>query len=220
MARPRSKPRTESAAGATPYARGERIRRLRESLGLSREEFGTQYEIPSGSMQNWEDARYDGLSKVSANKLINAFRKSGIEVGLDWLLYGEGESPLGPSNFIAATPLASSSEETLIAQELRLFHQHNTETTDMIVADSSMAPAFLLGDWVAGKRYFEKDIEKALHQPAIIQTLDGQILLRIIEKSSQEGFYDLLTMSSATTLKNAKLFSAAPILWMRRKAFK
>jgi hypothetical protein len=171
-------------------------------------------------MQNWEDARYDGLSKVSANKLINAFRKSGLEVGLDWLLYGEGESPLGASNHSTPTPLTSSTEEALIAQELLLFHQHNIETTDMIIADSSMAPAFLPGDWVAGKRYFEKNIEKALHHPAIIQTLDGQTLLRIIEKSSQEGFYDLLTMTAETTLKNAKLFSAAPILWMRRKAFK
>lgn len=220
MARPRSKPRTESAAGATPFARGERIRRLRESLGLSREEFGNQFGIPSGSMQNWEDARYDGLSKVSANKLINAFRKSGIEVTLEWLFYGEGDNPLSLSPNQIPSASFSATEEALIAQELRLFHQHNIETTDMIVADSSMVPAFLPGDWVAGKRYFEKDIERAIHHACIVQTLDGQILLRIIKSSQQEGFYDLLTLNSESVVKNMKLFSAAPVLWMRRKSLK
>lgn len=73
---------------------GIRLKYVREITGLSRRAFGLKYGTSPGTLQNVEDGRYKrGITEKFGMKLINMFRTEGIEVNLDWLLYGEGPEP-------------------------------------------------------------------------------------------------------------------------------
>lgn len=202
---------------ASPKEQGQRILELRRRYGLTREAF-VQHGIPIATLQNWEKVRYaSGLNRKGANRLVNAYASLGVTVTTEWLLYGAGPSPyLNESPEISHG--TSLSKEAKITQELRLFHQLNENVVDLIVPDHAMAPAFLPGDCVAGERFFDKEIEKAVGHPCIIHTSNGQILFRLLEKGDKENLYTLTGFNpKALVILNISLFSAAPILWMRRK---
>lgn len=211
---------------ASSKARGKRLYYLRkELLRLSRESFGEKHNIPVASLKNWEQARYTGLTERGAKKLIPAFQQEGINCTLEWLLYGIGENPASPFpslNQLLNTP--ATTNESIIAQELRLFHQLNDSAVDCIVTDNGMAPCILVGDHVAGKRYFGQDIEHTVGLPCIVQTLTGEVLVRLVKKGSYTERFTLQCTNTNTAIsqpliENVQLFSVAPILWIRRKDF-
>lgn len=213
---------TNSQERTSPQQRGQRIRALREALRLSRNAIGQKHQIAKGTIQNWEDARYGGLSEKGARKLVEAFCAEGINCSLEWLFYGIGEDPLIPN--IATGQLVNAtllSERECIVQELQHFHKHNSDAVDFIIPDDAMAPVFLKGDLVAGKRYFNQDIEKMLGQNCIIQTTTGKLQVRTINKASTENKYQLTTFNQASPqheiLSLEQIFSLAPVLWLRRE---
>ena len=73
--------------------RASRLKSLREMTGLSRNDFHKRYGIPRGTLQNWESARFGGLTMKGAKNIIRAFTAEGINCDIDWLLYGTGSSP-------------------------------------------------------------------------------------------------------------------------------
>ncbi len=74
---------------------GLRLKMLRESVThLSRRAFAKKHGFSPGTLQNWEDGRYDrGIVRKAAEKLLRAFHAEGIDVSLNWLLYGEAPPP-------------------------------------------------------------------------------------------------------------------------------
>lgn len=200
--------------------RAKRLRVLREALRLSRSELGHKYGIPAGSIQNWEDARYGGLSEKGAKKLVKAFQAEGI-VGCDfsWLFYGVGDHPLASEILHHKAGVLALNEDEAIAKELALFYQLNKDVIDCTIADDDFSPCFLAGDLVAGKRCFGKAILKAIGHICIAHLSNDSVLVRLVSEGEQRGRYTLTCLNAETkTIKNAKLFSAAPILWMRRRS--
>jgi len=201
--------------------RAERIRYLRKLLDISREKFATKYGIAYGSLQNWEDVRYGGLTENGACLLVPAFQAEGItSCSIEWLLYGKGEPPARQS-FLDQFLAPKIDDDRILAEELQLFAKLHPNSIDAKVVDDGLSPYLVQGDHVAGEKLFAEDIVKAVGKPCIVQTQAGLILIRKLESGGQAGCYDLVCTNSTTTVspsleKDVKLFSAAPIIWIRK----
>lgn len=208
--------------------RGERLKLLRtELLRLSRNNVAERYDIPAGTIQNWEDARHGGLTEKGARRFIEVLKAQGISCKLEWLLYGIGYPPeqlshrqyrVGSQKTVAAN---QAKELDDIAKELILFYEHHSNAVDLIVSDDAMLPRFLQGDHLAGKRYFNEDINRLLGQVCIIQTQAGIVTVRQLMSGNNQGHYDLVSLNRESTLDeldifDVRIFSAAPVLWIRR----
>lgn len=212
---------SSSPATTTPEARGIRVRHIRQTiLRYTRRKFSERYAIPAPTLQNWETGKYGGLTEKGALKLVEAFQTDGVPCSVEWLLYGIGVQPAGAANLLAHSALSVSQAVT---QELGLFRKLHPNAVDAIVADDSMAPCLHSGDLVAGERYFGEELSKAVGEHCIIQLAAGEVLIRNLQLGKQPGQYTLNGTNPKTKIKNQilpedSLFSAAPIVWIRRMA--
>ncbi len=217
-------------------ARGSRARYIRDKiLGLSRNKFSKRHkdlELTVSTLQNWEDARYGGLTEKGARKLIEAYAREGIQCSLQWLLFGIGDAPPEVRDFnlivenkaTAQFPQSNASlvaDEESIVKELRYFRELHIEAIDAIVNDDGLSPYFEPGDCVAGIRLTGQAINKAIGLNCIIQTHLGQILIRKLEAGTQPNLYTLTCTNHEAQvpepqLFDVKLFSVAPIIWLRK----
>jgi hypothetical protein len=217
---------TEKSLGSAE-ARSERLRFLREEvLRASRAEMEHMTGISDSSIANWEYDRYSGLTDSGAKRIEEACKKLGINCTAKWLLFGTGKAPsatlMTGESLTDLSDLNLTQEET-IAEELKVFHRLNKNAVDFIMQDDSMLPFFRPHDVLAGIQHFSSDIEKAINQVCIVKTLTGQTSVRLLQKSNEVGHYFLscsnLSANAATPAEEAtKLFSAAPVLWLRRKS--
>ena len=77
--------------------RGERIKYIRkELLRLSRNELTRRFNIPTGTIQNWEDSRQGGLTENGAIKFIEILASIGLKCEIEQLIYGIGKKPFPP----------------------------------------------------------------------------------------------------------------------------
>ncbi len=216
-----------SEADPSSLARGRRAKAIRKTLlRYSRRVFGKKYQLSQGSIQNWEDARYGGMSENGAIKLVKAYQAEGVNCTLEWLFYGIGAGPIDiddPEKNVDDQAVISG-EQAAITEELQLFHQHTPNAIDHIIVDDDMHPHFISGDCVAGKRLFDSDIELAAGKVCIVQTSSGKIMLRLFEADPQSNSEYLLfttnpsNKKSKTKIKSKDIFSVAPIIWWRRKS--
>lgn len=203
--------------------RADRIKRLRDATRLSRTKFAEKYAkygVKKTSLQNWEDNRNFGLTEGGAFILLQAFQEEGLKLSIEFLMYGAGTDPIYDS--IPCKTIEKDrqvSEQEHIAEELRLFHQYHVNAVDTIITDDSLLPLLRPGDYVAGIRYLNHEMEKAIGHPSIIQTESGEQFVRVVTCGKDLGYYTLTctnTKTAAATLRDVKLLSAAPILWIRK----
>ena len=215
---------TENNRGSTEE-RSKRVRYIREEiLRLSRTKFSQRTGISQNSLQNWEQGRNEntGVPEQSAKRLLEAFKKEGVDCTLEWLLYGVGEAPNSPfSHLNPLTPPVKLREEDIIKEELALFKTLNGTTLDAVVSDDAMSPCFWPGDIVAGKSFQGDDIKKALGLPCIVQTETGGTFIRLLAEGEKAGLYNLICSNpqamARTSTTNVSLVNVAPISWIRKK---
>ena len=214
----------------TPQARGIRARAFRQALRYSRRALAQKYPfLKEGTLQNWEDARFGGLTENGARQLAKAYNSEGLDCREEWLFYGIGSSPFETSFAVGTTNLRLNQlaepkvdYQTLVTKELDLFHQCYTNSVDAIIADDGLHPGLWLGDHVAGVRYYAENLDQIMHIPCIIQTQLGEVLVRILTPSGSPDRYNLACTNPNTTvsqpiLEDIRIFSAAPVLWVLRK---
>jgi hypothetical protein len=85
-----------------------------------------------------------------------------------------------------------------------------------------MLPHYQLGDYVAGTKRFNEKIKLLVGHDCIVQTTDGQILMRNLQGGPRDDSFNLVPTNLQSKIKNAiiydvELASAAPIIWHRRK---
>lgn len=210
-------------------ARGQRVESLRNLLGLSRRSFSEKYGIPGSTMQNWEDAKSSGLSEKGALSLVQIFKKEGIHFTYEWLMEGVGTGPeiinrvyLEKRGIAAQHHASSEMDDAQIIEELGLFQQHHPDAIHLIVEDDGMLPRYIVGEWVAGRRYYQEAIDNLVGMDCIAQTIEGNVLLRNLRKSLLSQRYTLACSNNETSvirpiLYDVELISAAPVIWTRRK---
>lgn len=210
-------------------ARANRVRSLRKMTQLSRNEFQKRFGIAAGTLQHWEDGQKNGLSLKGAKRLAQVLKQVGIYCTTEWLMHGKGSSPqqLPATDDVLVNPPAKiwsvreDQEAEYIAMELSLFTQHYSEVINTIVSDDAMEPRFTQGEYIAGIRCYQQDINRLVGQDCIVVTTDGELLVRRIKTMEAPGFYTLSCLNLNTTvarpvLYNTELVSAAPIIWARR----
>lgn len=209
--------------------RATRLRQVRKLAGLTRKILKEKYGISANTLQNWEAGKYGGLTVKGAQRMVLAFKQAGIQCTVPWLLHGTGANPAvidlvhteiqeSPAEYLPT----SMAEENAIFNELLVFRSHYDNTIDLLLTDDTMAPHFLSGDFVAGRRRYGAQIAETVGLDCIVETLSGEIYLRRVRPSRQEGRYTLACANihseiSLLMLYDIELYSAAPVIWHRRK---
>ena len=204
--------------------RGHRIRLIRNAIRYSTRKFEANHGVNASTIKNWESGRGGGLTADGALKLIDAFRKEGIDCTLEWLLYGKGVDPISSRqnkvNLESSIYTAeAATPESAIVQELRLFHQLNPGAIDTIVSDDAMLPLLTPGDYVAGIRCFDDEISELVGLYCIVQLQAGPVVVRQLMPGVSADQYRLLANNPNNNDyadQDIKLFSAAKILWIRK----
>lgn len=204
--------------------RGLRARRIREELlRLSRPDIQKRYGIPAQTQQGWEDARYGGISERAAQRLLDVYQAEGLVISLKYLMYGEGENPFTDHDRMLLNMRVNLelTAKEIISQELKLFHKLNKHAVHFIINDDALAPWFMPGDYVAGCWHFDNEIEKTIHCPSIVNMDTGETVVRIVRSGSDVGLYDLVssnpnTLVAKPVIKDVKIISSAPIIWIRK----
>ena len=218
-----------------PAARGLRCKRMRALTGLSRRKFSEKYHIPAPTIQNWEDAKGNGLSEKGAKRFLKAITLEGIHANLEWLLYGIGPHPnivaaettAPPSSVIqqSAFPLPKNSQtHTPISEELTLLRHHHPELVHLIITDDLMKPYAMPGDHLGGIPIKSDQYTSCLNQLCLVTLAENNMtLLRLIQLGKDNQHIKLATTNGAKnstpqSIAIDQLTSIAPLMWWRRYA--
>src|SRR5262249_31447785 len=128
------------------------------------------------------------------------------------------------ANYTISTVLKKEDKHhniTNVIQELRVFRALNPHAIDYIVQDDGMAPEYLPGDYVAGKKRMGEEIAQLAGKDCIVQTSANDYLLRRISKFVRPGVYNLTCTNLETSVAKytqpaQELTTAAPVMWHRR----
>lgn len=199
-----------------PIARGKRLTMARNMTNLSREDLAKKYQLSSSTLQSWETPKHGGLTQKGAAKIVAILAKEGIQCSTDWLLSGIG---VGPQ---AIGKNRSYSPESAIIAEILTFRTHNPDAIDIIVKDDGLDPIYCEGDYVGGRKRYDTAISTAIGKTCIVETTDGETLLRYLRPGHRPNHYTLICLNPETTVLKPVLYdialkSAAPIIWHRRK---
>ncbi|MDF3055526.1 MAG: hypothetical protein K0Q74_1433 [Gammaproteobacteria bacterium] len=199
-------------------ARAGRLRRVRNMANLSREKMCSSEGLNINTYKGWEIARYGGLPVDGAERVIRRVAHEHVVVTLEWLLHGQGA---GPYVMPSAGSVELSSEDgargVSFLEEIELFKRYFSHVLTTTVEDDGLAPWYRPGDVVAGVKKYGRDIEQYVGECCIVETGEGEILVRRIKRGSVQGKHTLVCTNMDTQVKkpviyDAVLVSAAPII--------
>ena len=113
-----------------------RIKLIRHSLGMTREEFATALNFPEITLRSWE-YRKVAPHQTSLQKLIQNISKTGLSVTKEWLMEGTGIGPFG----LKASQLSNISERDI-------FIASNPGSIVIDITHNKYFPYFKKGDLV------------------------------------------------------------------------
>lgn len=216
---------------SSPEERAKRLKRLRHLANVTKTELCELGEININTLTGWEVAKYGGLPRKGAEKVLAAVAKKGVQCSLEWLMHEIGKGPTLLPDFeqvfqdqqmTRTETISFTTEEEKIIEELLVFKQHYKHVEELKITDDGMEPFYSKEDYVAGIKRFKKDIKSTIGFDCIVQIDNGKILLRRVRPGSNDNTFSLMCMNLNTTLKepilpDVKLVSSAPIVWHRRK---
>jgi transcriptional regulator with XRE-family HTH domain len=214
--------KTENLLSApdSPEMRAWRLKRVRNLANLNRNQMCDDGEIKQNTLIGWECARFGGLTRNGAIKVLSRITREGVHCSLEWLMDGIGPEPSVNPNPSIQSPEFENNEDAVIAYELACFKSKNINAVDMIVDDEGMLPQYQEGDCVAGKKRMGKEIQQVIGRDCIVQTTDGAVLLRNLREGNEPDLYTLICNNSDIKTRsfitlNVRLVYAAPIIWHR-----
>lgn len=213
--------------GPLPEARAKRLKHIRALANVTREEFCCQGKttINIHTLSGWENARFGGLTKTGAEKIISRIEELGVICTMEWLLEGTNEPPYVDyeyTSFFQNERNKLESEDQIIAKELALFKAKNNDSIDYHVIDDVMSPEYQIGDYVAGiKRFLTDDIKHIIGLDCLIETSNKEVFLRNLQPGLTPGLYTLVGKNLKSSQKNIVIFnikivSASPVIWHRK----
>jgi DNA-binding transcriptional regulator YiaG len=215
-------------SNSSRQARAKRLKRLRKITTLSRKDFSEKYDISPGTLQNWETARFGGLTEKGARAMLDFLVQENIHCTFEWLMYGAGSGPVidveGPSNISIESVHSGNTTpyHTALKQELEKFYQLHENATHLTVMDDAMAPQFIMGETIAGIKTLPEEYQQAIDQCCIVDTIEYGQILRLVRIHSQTGGYCLMSTNPNTpadkiVLSQVTINSIAPVVWKRRQ---
>ena len=211
---------------------GERLRRARILAGLStRREFEQKHDISANTLQGWEQGK-NPLSIKGARRVAEALKKEGLICTIEWLVHGTGMPPR-PFEMAQAGLREelhrdeslvefNQREEQIIYREIQLFRQQTPNAIVLTIADDAMEPYYSIGDYIGGVQVFENEISHYVNSVCVLELENNLILPRYLQQGKAPNSFTASCTNPQTTasplnIYNAKIISAAPIIWHRRK---
>jgi hypothetical protein len=164
----------------------------------------------------WENGRNTGISKVGVRKVLARANQLGIYASFEWIMCGTGQFPVPNEAFDGS----SENEKRVLALAEKLdFLKDETGFVKLTLPDNSMSPEYQKYDWVAGIKL--SDLSRAQGLDCIVQTVEGDLVLRRVDASDKPGRVVLRCQSTHPdykTLYEVKLVMAAPVMHRFRGA--
>ncbi len=203
---------------SSPTNRGLRVRKLRDSLHLSRPQLAKLAKCGESSLQFWEDGKGSGITEKSAKVLIDFFNQSGLICSSEWLLDGIGPEPVLASTL---SEKANAAPTSSLKDEIQAFHHWHADAITLLIVDDVMTPFYQPRDYVAGKKKYGKAIELLINQHCIVEIENHQTLCRVVKPSSKKEHFTLIgtnpyASSETVCWVDVKVISAAKVIWIRR----
>ena len=189
---------------STPEARAERLRRIRNLANLSRKDICDSDDININTYKGWELARFGGIPVDGAEKVVKRIAQAGVICSTEWLLYGKKPQPTLVSDDIACFG-EDETEETgsnLIHSEFSIYQDNIKNAVLIEITDDGLSPDYQIGDFVAGEKRFNGDIESTVDQVCIIETTDGRKFVRYVKQGQTKGLYTLISTNYHTTMSD------------------
>lgn len=203
---------------STPEIRAERLKRIRNLANLSRKEICDTNEININTYKGWELARFGGIPADGAEKVVKRLAKSGVICSTEWLLYGKTPIPYIVPDIISCLSVTEEKNSYLSIVEQEFFVYQNKYKNAVLaqVMDDSLHPTFQKGDFLAGIKKHNEDIALTIGQICIVQTTEGQELIRHVKKGSSDELYTLVCTNYLSNIQdvaiyNVSLLYSAPI---------
>ena len=186
----------------------ERLKVLRNAIGLTRKEMEANHNVKSASLISWEKShRIPKKDKVEL--LVSIFKNYGISCTADWILNGNGSNPLEQA--------AKNPEETYLLQEISRFQSFYKDSLVIEVEDQSMSPWINTGDFVGGVFVDPKEEKIFINQISIVKIRGFGTQIRLVKKSSNDQLYNLTSFSNKGDILNVELEAVARIVFLRKK---
>ena len=197
---------------------GGRIKLARNMLGLTRKLLEDRHDISVNTLQSWESDK-NSLTEKGAKKLSEVFVRLGLLCTEDWLLTGKGQIPILLQD-ISALP-NEMNEDLCILREIEAFKALNPDPIVVIINDDGMEPIYSIGDFVGGNKKTNQQIEDLIGNNCIIETFQGDTMVRKLLKGSKEQSYNLacinITTNQQPVIPDIKIRFAARIVLHRKK---
>lgn len=195
--------------------------------GLTRKSFADNCDISMPTLRAWEEppSGRNGLTDKGAQRFIKALNFLGVTCTIEWLFTGVG---FGPRLLQSITRHQDDildgitwGEDETILKDIASFKKNNPDPIIMLISDTSMQPYYEYGDYVAGNKKYASDIEGLIGLNCIVE-FNGETLVRKIVSMSLQKKYTLSVLSmdgivSFPYLTDVEIFSAAEIVWIRKK---
>lgn len=203
---------------STPVARAERLRRIRNLANLSRKDICGSDDININTYKGWELGRFGGIPVDGAEKVVKIIAKSGVICSTNWLLYGKKPAPTLISEAAPHENNADSEErvDSLILKEFSIYQNATKNAVLIEITDDGLSPNYQIGDFVAGEKKFNDEIELTVDQVCIVKTIDGKKLIRYVKQGTDKERYTLICTNYHTTMcdvivQNINLLYSAPL---------
>lgn len=177
---------------STPEARAARLRRVRNLANLSRKDICGLDDININTYKGWELGRFGGIPVDGAEKVVKIIAKAGVVCSTEWLLYGQKSAPTLISEGTCCDVDAEDAAGKLILKEFSIYQDATKNAVLMEVTDDGLSPNYQIGDFLAGEKKFNDDIELTVEQVCIVETIEGKKLIRYVKKGLEKGLYTLI----------------------------
>ncbi len=192
---------------------GQRIKKLREQLALTRELFEEKTGISRHTLAAWESDKLS-LPHRTAQLLSQAFAALHVQVSSQYLLTGIGIPPLFPQEQTLFP--ASFDDEINIHQEINALEKSHPAYLIFKIMDETMVPLFNKEDIVAG--YSTQQVQEFplfKGRICLIETTTREKLLRkVLEvegRTAQVSLLNPYTLSTFPILQKIKIRAIAPV---------
>jgi transcriptional regulator with XRE-family HTH domain len=194
---------------------GNKIERLRRSLGLNQEQFAELIGSTQASVSRWEKG---GAIRPAAQEKIAM--RAGMTV--HEFFFTDAEPRLIPivgdiafeDGFDVFDKIDDPSP---IIEHIRLSIGDPEHQIAIRIQTDKLVPAYRAGDVVIGTKLFGEAIKGAIGRDCIVQTADGRGFVRVVQAGAEDDLYNLRSFNhQSPDERDVDLAWAAPISWITR----
>ena len=202
-------------------ARAVRLKKLRKMTQLSRKDFCSKYKLSQGTLQNWETARFGGLTEKGAKIMTKCLLSEGIICSFEWLMFQAGTAPRLINQLQQKQASSNRTSNHTIIDELNYFYSQHPSSFHTVISDDSMEPIYKKGFTVCGEKYDQAVWYKVTNQNCIVKLSNREALVRHVRPISNDTkTLELIALNpySNCELKHVitdQIDFIAPIIWSR-----